>query len=63
MTENQNSNESRTFLGMPVSWDRERMFWNVWNPQESRILLPKYFGIGWDINFHALLKKAKLIRK
>ncbi|MFC1989918.1 hypothetical protein ACFLVW_05095 [Chloroflexota bacterium] len=30
-----------------------------WNPHESRIFTPEVFGIGWAINFYALLEKLK----
>ena len=45
--------------GMPMRWDTEQAFKNFWNKEDDRILPPKYFGIGWDLNFHALAKKMK----
>lgn len=64
MTTQQNKNkEQKTFLGMPMKWDRKNMFKNWWNKESDSIILPKNFGIGWDINFHALSKKMGLIRK
>ena len=32
-----------------------------WNPYESRIFGPEVFGVGWAINFYALLDKLRLI--
>ena len=32
-----------------------------WNPYESRILTHEVFGIGWAINFYALLERLRLI--
>jgi len=32
-----------------------------WNPFESRIFTPEVFGIGWAINFYALLERLRLI--
>ncbi len=32
-----------------------------WNPYDSRILVPEAFGIGWAINFYALLERLRLI--
>ena len=38
----------------------ERLQESYWNPYESRILTPEVFGIGWAINFYALLEKLRL---
>lgn len=32
-----------------------------WNPRESRIWMPRAFGMGWDINFGALAVRLRLI--
>ena len=32
-----------------------------WNTQEHRVLTPRVFGIGWGINFHALLENLRMI--
>jgi len=32
-----------------------------WNPYESRIFTPEVFGVGWAINFYALLERLRLI--
>ncbi len=34
-----------------------------WNPYESRIFSPEVFGIGWAINFYALLERLSLFRQ
>lgn len=49
--------EQKTFLGMPMSWEFKEMFKNNWNKDTDKIILPKRFGIGWTVNFHALAKK------
>jgi hypothetical protein len=50
------------FLGMPMRWEFKNTFGNVWNPKDDRVFPPKYFGVGWDINVRALLKKIHLIK-
>ena len=39
----------------------ERIKEAYWNPYESRIFSPEVFGIGWAINFYALLERLRLI--
>ena len=39
----------------------ERLKEAYWNPYESRIFSPEVFGIGWAINFCALLEKLRAI--
>ena len=41
----------------------ERLKEAYWNPYDSRILTPDVFGIGWAINFYALLERMRLIGK
>lgn len=48
----------KKFLGMPVQWDWRNVGADIWNPDDDRVFPPKRFGIGWSLNFHALLKKA-----
>jgi hypothetical protein len=43
---------------MPT-WERIKEAY--WNPYESRIFSSEVFGIGWAINFYALLEKLRLI--
>ena len=56
-------NIGKSFFGMPMRWEHKNALKNIWNKNESKVFLPKYFGIGWDINLHALLKKAGLISR
>ena len=41
----------------------EKMKEAYWNPYESRILGPRVFGVGWAINFYALLERLSLLRR
>ena len=41
----------------------ERLKEAYWNPYDSRIFTPDVFGIGWAINFYALLERLRLIGK
>ena len=59
MAKKSEDRDVKRFLGMPMRWDARRMFDNYWNRNEDRILLPRNFGIGWDINFHALVKRVR----
>ncbi len=34
----------------------ERFKESCWNPYERRVLTPRVFGVGWAINFYALLE-------
>jgi hypothetical protein len=52
-------------LGMPYdvrvpSTDRIASRW--WNPLDPRVLVPRVFGLGWDVNFGALAVKLHLVR-
>ena len=55
--------EVKEFLGMPMRWDRKNMFKGLWDPTDDRIFPPKYFGIGWTLNFHALLRQVGVIKE
>jgi hypothetical protein len=53
------------FLGLPYDWrrpTRARIKMRAWNPDDSRVFVPKAFGWGLSINFHALLRRLGLIR-
>jgi len=39
----------------------ERLRAAYWNPEGSRIFTPEVFGVGWAINFFALLEKMRII--
>jgi hypothetical protein len=53
------------FLGLPYDWrrpTRERIKSRAWNPDDPRVFVPKAFGWGLTINFHALLRRLGVIR-
>jgi len=52
-----------TFLGMPMQWDYKNWRKDVWNRDDPRLFPPKRVGIGWGINFHALLKKLEILKR
>lgn len=56
-------NNEKTFLGMPMNWESEKIFKTIWNKDDDRLFPPKAFGIGWTINFHAVGRKVGLIPK
>ena len=39
----------------------ERFRESYWNTDSSQVFTPEAWGIGWAINFHALLEKMRLI--
>jgi hypothetical protein len=39
----------------------ERFRESYWNKDNSQIFTPEAWGIGWGINFHALLEKMRII--
>jgi hypothetical protein len=41
------------------TWARMRDAY--WNPYDSRVFTPEVFGVGWAINFHALLDRLRVI--
>lgn len=56
---------SGTVFGIPYDVrvptpERIRSRW--WNPADPRILMPRAWGLGWDLNFGALAVKTRLIR-
>ena len=53
----------KTFLGMPMNWDSRNMFKGLWDKNDPRLFPPKYFGIGWSLNFYTLFKKMGFIKK
>ena len=54
---------AQAFFGVPMNWewDVPRMLRNYWNPEDERVFLPKVFGIGWDVNGHALMRRFGMI--
>jgi hypothetical protein len=60
--------EERTWTGKvgPVPYDfriptSARLKETFWNEYDSRIVMPSVFGVGWTINFFALLEKCHLV--
>jgi hypothetical protein len=50
--------DSGTLWGIPYDWRRPtvtRAKSRLWNPAEPRLIVPRFFGLGWDINFARLL--------
>lgn len=39
----------------------ERIRDAYWNPESDRVISNEVFGIGWAVNFHALLEKMRVI--
>ena len=60
---NEQQKPQQTFLGMPMAWefDVRKMARNYWNPEDERVFPPKVFGIGWDLNGHALMRRLGMI--
>lgn len=49
------------FLGIPYNWNRptwQHLHSRIWNPEESRLFVPKAFGLGYTINFARLLGRG-----
>lgn len=56
------SDKAKKFMGMPMRWERKNIFKNIWNTEDDQIFPPKFFGIGWDLNLHAVLKWAGMLK-
>jgi hypothetical protein len=57
---------TETFLGMSYDWRRptwSRVRERAWNPRDRRLLTPKSFGWGYDINFYELLTRMGIVRR
>lgn len=53
-------NKTGKFLGVPYDWRRPtrmRFKQRVWNPDDRRVLTPRWFGWGYDINLGRLLRR------
>jgi hypothetical protein len=61
--QDQEQDHQQTFLGMPMNWEwnPSKMARNYWNPDDDRIFPPRVFGIGWDLNGHALMRRFGLL--
>jgi hypothetical protein len=52
------------FIPYDFRWPTIKRFKeSYWNPEDSRIFTPEVFGIGWAINFFALLDKIRVIQE
>jgi len=52
------------FLGIPYdwrapTWARVRARW--WNPDDPRVLTPKVFGWGFDLNLYRVARFLRLV--
>ncbi len=53
------------YLHIPYDWRRPtlaRIKNRLWNSADPRVFVPKAFGCGWTVNFHALLRKMRLVK-
>jgi len=41
----------------------KRLKETYWNAYEKRMFVPEVFGVGWAINFHALLENLGVIKQ
>jgi hypothetical protein len=51
---------------MPYDWRRPtwtRLCQRVWNPADRRLLTPKSFGWGYDLNLFELLARLRIVRR
>jgi hypothetical protein len=54
-----------TWLGIPYDWrrpTRERAKSRWWNRDDHRILTPRWFGWGYDINLAEVARRLRLRR-
>lgn len=52
------------WLGLPYDWrapTRSRVRERMWNPEDSRLLTPKTFGWGFDLNLYLAGASAALV--
>jgi len=48
---------------MPINCDWKNWLNGMWNSEDNTPFPPKPIGIGSTIEFHALLKKGRIINK
>jgi hypothetical protein len=58
-------NEKRTgkFLGVPYDWrrpTRARYKSRLWNSEDRRVVTPRAFGWGYDLNFAEVARRLRL---
>lgn len=66
MTNKQQDDNQKKVIGMPYDFDTPtiaRFESRVWNPNDRRILTPKTYGVGWDINVYWLFHPMKYRKK
>jgi hypothetical protein len=54
-----------TWLGVPYDWrrpTRARFRERWWNPDDDRLLTPRFFGWGWDVNLFEAARRLGLRR-
>jgi len=58
-----NTEPAGRVLGIPYDFrvTPGRIASRWWNPADSRVLMPRIFGIGWDLNFGAIAVRLHLI--
>ena len=62
MKHDQNEGKTGMFWGMPYDWrkpTKARFRSRLWNPDDPRIMTPRVFGWGYDVNFYNLLHRSK----
>jgi hypothetical protein len=55
-----------TFWGIPYDWrkpTKARYRLRLWNPEEPKLITPRAFGWGYDLNFYRLLHPSKHVTK
>jgi hypothetical protein len=58
--------DTGTFFRMPYDWRRPtwaRIKDRTWNPRDRRLLTPKSFGWGYDVNLYELLARLGIVRR
>ena len=58
MSQTPNEAGTGTFLGVPYDWRRPtvaRVKERLWNPDDPRLIVPRVFGWGFEINLARLL--------
>jgi hypothetical protein len=58
--------DRKRVLGMPYDFRKPtvaRTESRYWNAQDSRLLTPKVYGIGWTINVYWLCHPLKYVNK
>jgi hypothetical protein len=61
-----NKRSTGRFLGLPYDWrrpTRARLQARWWNPADSRVIVPKAFGWGYDVNPYQVAQRLRLVRR